>query len=108
MGTTPQEKRHKPLGGQWKLLDIIAFTMMAALVILFMLIFTSLGDSLATAGQRHLDAAIRADPTSSGESCLKLAVCIAFRTYAEVIDVGEDIAIGVHMNICFGEVCVYL
>ncbi|KAG0621941.1 hypothetical protein M758_3G060100 [Ceratodon purpureus] len=66
MGTTPQEKRHKPLGGQWKLLDIIAFTMMAALIILFMLIFTSLGDSLAAAGQRDLDAAVRADPTSSG------------------------------------------
>lgn len=61
-------KREKPVGRQWKLLDIIIFTMMAALVILFMLIFTTLGDSLAAAGQRELDAAIRADPTSSGES----------------------------------------
>jgi len=64
-------KREKPVGRQWKLLDITIFTMMAALVILFMLIFTTLGDSLAAAGQRELDAAIRADPTSAGEQCLK-------------------------------------
>lgn len=62
-------KREKPVGRQWKLLDIVIFTMMAALIILFMLIFTTLGDSLAAVGQKELDAAIRADPTSSGEPC---------------------------------------
>lgn len=67
MATTPQGKRDKPLGRKWQLLDIIIFTMMAALMILFLLIFTSLGDSLATAGQRELDAALRADSTSNGE-----------------------------------------
>lgn len=66
MATTPQGKRDKPLGRKWQLLDIIIFTMMAALMILFLLIFTSLGDSLATAGQRELDAALRADSTSNG------------------------------------------
>lgn len=103
MGTTPLEKRHKPLGGQWKLLDIIFFTMMAALVILLMLIFTSLGDSLAASGQRDLDAAIRADSTSSGESCVKLTACVTFRACAEAICFGEDIAIRVHMNTSFGK-----
>jgi hypothetical protein len=102
MGNTPQEKRHKPLGEQWKLLDIVMFTIMAALVILFMLIFTSLGDSLAAAGQRHLDAATRADDTSAGESCLKLTVCIVFHAHAECVRVGE------HMHTCFGESCVNL
>lgn len=62
-------KKEKPLGQQWKLLDFISFTMMAALVILFLLIFTPLGDSLAAEGQRYLDSELRADPTSSGEYC---------------------------------------
>lgn len=65
MGTTDHLKKEK--GEQWKLLDIISFTMMAALVILFLLIFTTLGDSLAAAGQRELDAATRADPDKPGE-----------------------------------------
>lgn len=63
-------KREKPLGvvgQQWKLLDIVIFAMMSAILILFTLIFTSLGDSLALAGQRELDAATKADPTSSGK-----------------------------------------
>ena len=97
MGTTPVGKREKPLGGlggQWKLLDIVAFTMMATLVVLFLLIFTSLGDSLAAEGQRQLDAAIQADPNSSGESLLNLTVCIAFRAHAEVIRVEEDMQLG--------------
>lgn len=70
MGTTEYEKKEKPLGQQWTLLDIVSFAMMASLILLFLLIFTSLGDSLAAGGQQYLDAALRADPTSSGELCL--------------------------------------
>ncbi|XP_024362860.1 probable pectin methyltransferase QUA3 [Physcomitrium patens] len=66
MGTTEYEKKEKPLGQQWTLLDIVSFAMMASLILLFLLIFTSLGDSLAAGGQQYLDAALRADPTSSG------------------------------------------
>jgi hypothetical protein len=62
-------KKEKPLGQHWKLLDIISFTMMGALVMLFMLIFTPLGDSLAASGQQYLDGDLRADSTSSGEYC---------------------------------------
>ena len=73
-------KKEKPLGQQWKLLDVISFTMMGALVALFLLIFTPLGDSLAESGQRYLDQDSRADPSGSGEYCLNLAVtsCVFF------------------------------
>lgn len=90
MGTTEHDKKEKPPGQQWKLLDVISFAMMAALVILFLLIFTSLGDSLAAAGQRELEAATRADPNSSGELCLNPHIANCF-------------AIQVDMNICCGE-----
>jgi len=91
MGTTEHDKKEKPPGQQWKLLDVISFAMMAALVILFLLIFTSLGDSLAAAGQRELQAATRADPDSSGELCFKPS------------DIANCFAIQVDMNICSGE-----
>ena len=67
-------KKEKPLAQPWKLLDIISFTLMAALVVLFLLIFTPLGDSLAASGQRYLDGDLQADPTSLGEYCLHLTV----------------------------------
>ncbi|KAH8961463.1 hypothetical protein BDL97_05G051700 [Sphagnum fallax] len=70
MGSTNPSKRHaekkietelgsidlaKKPSRQWKLLDFISLTMMAGIVILFLLIFTSLGDSLAASGQLYLD-----------------------------------------------------
>lgn len=65
MGSTAPGKRQAVR--QWKLLDFISVTLMAALLLLFMLIFTSLGDSLAASGQRYLDESSRADTTSSGK-----------------------------------------
>jgi len=40
--------------------------MMCAIFVLFMLVFTSLGDSLAASGQRYLDQADQADAASPG------------------------------------------
>jgi hypothetical protein len=40
--------------------------MMCAIFVLFMLVFTSLGDSLAASGQRYLDQADQADANSPG------------------------------------------
>jgi len=96
MGTTEHDKKEKLPGQQWKLLDIISFAMMAALVILFLLIFTSLGDSLAAAGQRELDAATRADPSSPGKLCVNPPVL------PKSIVPGKTLAIEVDMNICTG------
>lgn len=44
----------------WKLLDFISFCFFAAVIVFFLLIFTSLGDSLAASGRRTL--ALSSDP----------------------------------------------
>jgi hypothetical protein len=98
MGSTNPSKRHaekkietelgsidlaKKPSRQWKLLDFISLTMMAGIVILFLLIFTSLGDSLAASGQLYLDheesAAAQlqlagAKTSSSGNESLSLSL----------------------------------
>ncbi|KAH8942714.1 hypothetical protein BDL97_13G008000 [Sphagnum fallax] len=61
MGSTNPIKRH---ARQWKLLDCVSIAMMCAIFVLFMLVFTSLGDSLAASGQRYLDQADQADAAS--------------------------------------------
>ena len=40
---------------------------MTGMFVLFVLIFTSLGDSLAASGERYLHVADQADPLSSGQ-----------------------------------------
>lgn len=44
----------------WKLLDFISFCFFAAVIVFFLLVFTSLGDSLAASGRRTL--ALSSDP----------------------------------------------
>jgi len=63
MGSTNPIKRH---ARQWKLLDCVSIAMMCAIFVVFMLVFTSLGDSLAASGQRYLDQADQADAASPG------------------------------------------
>jgi hypothetical protein len=105
MGSTNPSKRHaekkietelgsidlaKKPSRQWKLLDFISLTMMAGIVILFLLIFTSLGDSLAASGQLYLDheesAAAQlqlagAKTSSSGNESLSLPPKQVFITF---------------------------
>lgn len=51
---------------QWKILDLVSFALMASVAVVFILIFTSLGDSLATAGQLELDASASSTSNVSG------------------------------------------
>ncbi|CAL9094716.1 unnamed protein product [Musa textilis] len=54
--------RRGPGGRQWTLLDLVSAAFFAAVLIFFVLVFTSLGDSLAASGRRALARSSTSDP----------------------------------------------
>ncbi|RWW46003.1 hypothetical protein BHE74_00048130 [Ensete ventricosum] len=54
--------RRVPGGRQWTLLDLVSAAFFAAVLVFFVLVFTSLGDSLAASGRRSLARSSTSDP----------------------------------------------
>ncbi|KAG1354602.1 Quasimodo 3 [Cocos nucifera] len=106
--------RRGGLGRQWTLLDLVSASFFAAVLVFFVLVFTSLGDSLAASGRRALARsssssdprqrdrliALLDGPPASGGHCAVIDACAAEEVdYMPCEDPRRNSQLSRHMNL---------